>query len=415
MLHDKQISMTRENNVITMELLNHPKCASDFQYKVRDCVNKGWTSIVIRNNADRVFPNACLPICGLIRYYQKNGIDFEFEISKDSYLYQCGFETPFYYDVENARKSNSPLDRIFCYDSINQVGKLTQSFVDTISHEVECESGVLDGISWCINEVMDNVLTHSEASEGLVMAQLHPQTNHVAFCVYDTGIGIFNSLSSSKHCPKTEIDSLSLAIQEGVGDGKGQGNGLFGLYQIVHRNGGRLSLTSGNSSIMLRNTGELEKFSKIPCPSRKFRGTTVDFQLDLRTAIDIKSAFQSIGGYDGFDFRIDEMLSDDDEFIHYNIFENSQGTATREAGRYLRNDIINILRRENRRIILNFSDVQTVSSSFIDELIAKLFLSLGFLKFNTLIKIAGMNDTVRFLCERSLYMRIHDEWENKGH
>ena len=406
-------SMTRNNNVITMELLNHPKCVSDFQYKIFECLNRGWTHIVLRNNADRIFPNACLPICGLIRYYQKRGIEFELDIREDSYLFQCGFDNPFYYDTKVYYKNFSPLDQIFFYDSIDQVGKLTQAFVDTVSHEVACAVGVLDGISWCINEVMDNVLTHSEVSEGFVMAQLHPQTNRIAFCVYDTGIGIFNSLSNSKHQPKTEIDALSLAIQEGVGDGKGQGNGLYGLYQIVHRNGGRLSLTSGNASIMLRDTGELEKFERIPCPSKEHRGTIVDFQLDLETNIDIKNAFQSIGGYDGFDFRIDEMLSDEDEFVHYDVFENSKGTATREAGRYLRNDIVNILRREQRGIILEFSNVKTVSSSFIDELMAKLFLTLGFVQFNTLVKISGMNDTVRFLCERSLYMRIHNEWELK--
>lgn len=396
-----------------MELLNHPKCVSDFQYKVFDCIKRGWTHIILCNKADRFFPNACLPICGIIHYYQKQGIEFELDIPKDSYLFQCGFNKPLYYDADIHGGTFSPLDKIFHYNSIDQVGKLTQAFIDTISHEAACGEGVLDGISWCINEVMDNVLTHSEASEGFVMAQLHPQTNRIAFCVYDTGIGIFNSLSTSKHQPKTELDALSLAIQEGIGDGKGQGNGLYGLYQIVHKNGGRLSLTSGNASIMLRSTGELEKFERLPYPSKENRGTTVDFQLNLETNIDIKNAFQSIGGYDGFDFRINEMLSEEDEFVHYDVFGNSKGTATREAGRYLRNDIVNILRREQRGIILEFSSVKTVSSSFIDELIAKLFLILGFVQFNALVKISGMNDTVRFLCERSLYMRIHNEWELK--
>ena len=407
--------MTREDNIITMELLNHPKCVSDFLRKVKECIQKGWNNIIIRNNADRVFPNACLPICGLIYYYSKNeSIEFEFDIPENSYLSKCGFKAPFSYDTNETSEHSAILDKIFLYNSIDQVGKLSQVFIDTISHTAECEVGVLDGISWCINEVMDNVLTHSETFEGFIMAQFHPQTQHIAFCVYDTGIGIYHTLAASKHHPKTELDALSLAIQEGIGDGKGQGNGLYGLYQIVRRNGGRLSLTSGHSSIMLRDTGELKKFNHIPCISNKFRGTIVDFQIDTQKSIDIKGAFQSIGGYDGFDFRIDDMLADEDEFIHYNIFMNSQGTVTRNAGRYLRNDIINILRRENRCIILDFSDVKTVSSSFIDELIAKLVLFLGFIDFNMLIKITGMNDTIKFLCERSLYMRIHDEWDNKN-
>ena len=107
------------------------------------------------------------------------------------------------------------------------------------------------------------------------------------------------------------------------------------------------------------------------------------------------------------------MLSETDDFIHYNVFDNSQGTGTREAGERLRNDVINTIRRKGRSIILDFAQVQTVSSSFIDEFIAKLVLQMGFIAFNKLVRIINMNDRVSLLCERSLYMRISDEWQNR--
>ena len=107
------------------------------------------------------------------------------------------------------------------------------------------------------------------------------------------------------------------------------------------------------------------------------------------------------------------MLSETDEFIHYDIFSNATGTATREAGFALRNDIINILKRQDRVMLLDFTKVQTVASSFIDELVAKLFIELGFMTFNSRIRIIGMNQTIRFLCERSLYMRVYSEWQSK--
>ena len=106
---------------------------------------------------------------------------------------------------------------------------------------------------------------------------------------------------------------------------------------------------------------------------------------------------------------VDYMIQDDDS-IKYDIFSNSMGTATRESGEFLRNDILNILTRTNAGIILDFAGVKTVSSSFVDELIAKLVLRLGIIKFNQLIRMINMNDDVKFLCERSIYMRIYEAW-----
>lgn len=412
MLRSKE-NIVRKDNTISINYLDHSKCVSDFLYAMKDCIERGWKNIKIKSDAPRVFPNACVPICGIIRYYESQGITFDFDFPSDHYLNECGFISPYYQGTPDGKFPDNPFDKIILYDNHEQVYSLSKIFLDCISHEIVCEKGVMDGISWCITEVMDNVITHSEASQGLVMAQLHPQTKHIVFCVYDTGVGIYNSLKKSKHTPQTELDSLSLAMQEGVGDGKGQGNGLFGLYQIVLHNHGRLTLTSGSSSIMMRETGEIQKFERIPFISYANKGTTVDFQLDLSKEIDIVSAFKSIGGFDGFDIRIDDMLSETDEFIHYNVYDNSKGTVTREAGRFIRNDIINILQREERVMLLSFKDVQMVSSSFIDELIAKLFIHLGFTSFNARIRIVGMSPTIKFLCERSLYMRIHSEWDTR--
>lgn len=411
MYNNSTPNVVRQNDYIRINRLDHPKCVSDFLKAIQWCKREGFKNITVENYADRIFPNACLPICGLIHYYMKNGINFN--ILDDEHLEKRGFMSPYY--AGNQDGTYDPLDKIFRYDSSVQVAELTQRYLDTISRLVECEEGVLDGMSWCINEVMDNVLTHSECTEGYIMAQFHPTTNHIAFCIYDTGIGIFNSLnaSDSKHHPRNEEDALSIAILEGISDGKGQGNGLYGLHRIIQENGGILGLTSGGSSIKVQGKGELEHFPHLPFISKQQAGTIVDFQINLKSAIDMESAFQTIGGYDGFDIRIDDMLSEEDEFIHYDILKHCEGTATRIAGTHLRNDIVNILKREHRAIILDFSNVQTVSSSFIDELIARMFISLGFILFNQVVRIKGMNDTVKRLCERSLYMRTHDEWERR--
>ena len=405
-----------ENDTIEIRRLDHPKCVSQFIRCVKDRRKRGYCDLTISCSAEAFYPNACVPIAGVIQYYIKLGMTFSFDFDRNSYLNTCQMANPFSFSDEDDLDASYafPLDKVFKFNSSMQVAKLSQAYVDTLSSLCECETGVLDSISWCISEVMDNVLTHSESTEGYVMAQLHPRTNHVAFCVYDSGIGIFNSLSNSKHRPRKEIDALTLAIQEGVGDGKGQGNGLFGLYESVLRNSGRLSLTSGKSSIMLTDTGVINKYENVPFLSDSAKQTIVDFQINLNKQIDFKTIFSSItSNYEIFDPRIDDMLSETDEFLHYDVFEHSKGTGTRDAGRLLRNDVINTLRRENRVMILDFSRVQAVSSSFIDEFIAKLVLRMGFITFNKLIRISQMNESVAFLCERSLYMRITEAWENR--
>ena len=409
-------SVVAENDTIEIRRLNHPKCVSQFIGCVKDRIRRGYKNLTITISAETFYPNACVPIAGIIQYYMKQGISFTFDFDRNSYLNTCQMANPFSFSDEDDLDVAYafPLDKIYMFSSSMQVAKLSQAYVDTLSSSCECESGVLDSISWCINEVMDNVLTHSECSEGYVMAQLHPKTNHVAFCVYDSGIGIFNSLSNSKHRPRKEIDALTLAIQEGVGDGKGQGNGLFGLYTSVLKNSGRLSLTSGGSSIMLTETGAINKYENVPILSKSAKQTIVDFQINLNKQIDFKTIFSSItSNYELFDPRIDDMLSETDEFLHYDVFEHSKGTGTRDAGRLLRNDVINTLRRESRVMILDYSHVQAVSSSFIDEFIAKLVLRMGFVTFNKLIRISQMNESIAFLCERSLYMRISEAWENR--
>ncbi len=408
-------NITSEGNHINILRLNHPKCVSDFLRHIKDIRWKGYEEVSISCNATAFFPNACVPISGIIQHYKRQGISFQFE-SNGNYLDKCRLYEPYsYHDEDNLELAYAfPLDKIYRFTSNKQVAMLSQSYVNAISSLEECESGVLDSINWCINEVMDNVLTHSQTDEGYVMAQFHPGTKHIAFCVYDSGIGIFNTLKKSKHHPIKEIDALTLAIQEGVGDGKGQGNGLYGLFESVQSNNGILSITSGQSSIMLTDAGTINKYEYIPCLGKSNSQTTVDFQINLQREIDFKSIFSSISsGFEPFDARIDEMLSETDELVHYDVYYNSQGTGTRDAGSRLRNDVINIIKRENRALILDFGHVHTVSSSFIDEFLAKMVIRLGFVSFNKLIKIANMNETVSLLFERSLYMRVSEEWNNR--
>lgn len=412
----KRHNVLLSGSTITINQMDHPSCVTAFVRCMNTAIKHGQKqlNLVCRCEKHSIFPDACLPISALIQYYQnKCGVEFNITTTDNRYLQRCHFASPLQPTLDQSEEYKQPLDKIFMYsseeDNGGQVGRLTQAFIDCISRTTRCEDGVLSGLIWCINEVMDNVLVHSKENTGYIMAQYHRTKKVLAICVCDCGVGIYESLSASEHKPSTEIDALTMAIQEGVGDGKGQGNGLYGLYQIVSENGGKLTITSGKSSIMLKN-GILEKFDNGALIDSKHAGTIVDFQLDLSKKIDIQSALKSLNGFDGFDFRLDDMWQDDG-WLHYDVYQNCSGTGTRLAGEALRNDVLNTMQRMKAPIILDFSSVRTCSSSFIDEFIAKLMVELGPIEFNKAIKIINMNEIVAHLCERSILMRMHQSWQ----
>ncbi len=409
----------RDNNII-INKMNHPSCVTSFIRCVNKAIKRKIHNINIHCDCEKesIFPDACLPISALIKNYTKfYNVSFNLKIPKDSYLKKCFFGEHLFLLPEELNKIKNPFDKILTFSSKEgyegQIAQITQTFIDYMSKDTVCEEGVIKSLIWCINEVMDNVLVHSGENTGYIMAQYHRKKNRLAFCVCDYGIGIHKTLLESKHKPATEIDALTMAIQEGIGDGKGQGNGLYGLYQIVKENGGKLTISSGESAIMLSNSKGLQKFDNCEKLIRTNPGTIVDFQLDISKKIDIQTALCKINGFDGFDIRIDNMWDDNNSnWLRYNVYENCSGTGTRLAGKELKNDVINTLRRTKAPIILDFEAVKTCSSSFIDEFLCKLFLELGVLEFNKLIKIENMDDFIKHLFERSIYMRMHTEWEN---
>lgn len=412
----KPFPVKRKDGTLFINRMDEPYCVKVFSEALLKGINQGFRQFrIICNNAP-VYPNACTPIAGIIDYYSKmEGIIFDIDTSKNKYLEECHFANPLKVDPDIIIDEEHPFDKLFYFNKSEQVDAITQAFVDYLSKQCECAKGVLDhGLNWCLNEVLANILLHGEVDYGFVMAQFHKGDNRVVFCVYDNGIGIYNSLSQSDiHKPQDCLDAITSAIQEGIGDGKGQGNGLFGLHQmIISENGGTLRITSGNASIRLDSKSNMKKYSDMPVLSNKRQSTTIDYQLVLDNEIDIQRALNKSGDFGLIDLRIDSMYQEDG-MIRYTIIDHATGTATRESGELLRNDVLNVITRENTPVILDFSGISYVSSSFIDELIPKLFIRLGAIQFNTIIRIENMNDTIRFLCEHSLYMRIHDEWERR--
>ena len=399
--------VTRDGDVIEIKSLDRAKAVSDFIRCIIDARNKGYDFLVLDFKQVRqgVYPNAAVPLAGLIQYIQHElGIEIEFD--NRQYIEKFNLLNPQRYVVE----SRYIMNRIWLFSTSEEVAKIVDAYIEELQKSAQFYKGVLNAIEWSLNEVLDNVIQHSKTGFGYVMGQLHSNSQNIAFTVFDTGQGIFNSMKDSEHHPRTTIDAITLAIKEEVTRDKsiGQGNGLFGLHSIVKQGKGKLVITSGRGSYIYNND-DVRTYDSLPYISAQQPGTIVDFQLNYAKDMSLDKALVFRGKqYELINIHFED-LEDNYGRIVYKIAEHSEGTGTRDSAIRVKNEINNILSEEQKPITLDFSGVAVISSSFADELLAKLFLSLGMFQFNNLIKIKGLDQSQQNILQRSVLQRINED------
>ena len=401
---DTTHSVERDGNVLKMPSLNSPFVVGNMLRTLyQGKTQRGYDDFVLDfSGSDAAFPNVCAPIAGILDFYSSN-LETSFDVQNaPDYLDRTSTFAPRIVGVDESHK-HSPLDTVWKFSSSDEVHSLVNAYVGAVSSSATCEPGVIVGLNWCLYEIMDNVLQHADTTHGYVMGQIHPASRHIAICVYDHGRGILNSLRNSEHRPASAVDAITIALQQGVtrDTNVGQGNGMWGLYNIVDANSGSLNVTSGAGYFGMGN-GNPRTSSSVPFLNRDNNCTTVDFQIDFDKGISVPDA---LGGFEPVNMRI-ENLEDDHDRVVYRLADQSSGTGTRKSGEAIRNEIANILHQTDNLIHLDFTGVSVVSSSFGDELIGKLAVVIGFIAFNQRIRLVGMNETVQSLVNHSVQQRL---------
>ncbi len=406
-----QSLIKQEGQELIFQNLANPRVVLEFVEILNSTLNSYNKNLILNfKNVEGAFPNVSVPVAGIIENMSSKGINFEFYYLTD-YLKKLSIKAPLRVQENKELAQKASLDRIWRFDSADDIYLLINSFVSELSQIIVCEKGVLEGFEWSINEVLDNVLQHSSRSFGYVMGQVHPTTKHFVFCVYDTGQGIYNSLlSSSVHKPKSPVEALKLAVKEGVTRDKkiGQGNGLWGLHQIVSENTGILNIISNSACYNLTNN-EFKTFDRVPQLPYD-NGCIVDFQIDYSKEISISKA---LGGYEPANLKI-ESLEDNAGNIIITLNTKESGVGTRKSGEKIRNELINVYKQSSKSITLDFDDINIISSSFADELIGKLVTEFGFYGFNNIFKLKNMNSSVQSIVQRSVAQRMMESFNGKG-
>lgn len=353
-------------------------------------------------DASGFYPSAAVPAVAMIQYFREAGLGVEMR-NLPAVADKMSLRNPLEASGLNLADISEPLSRLWVYFDHQQANALTTAFMDCIRRRVECEEGVLEALEWCLYEVMDNVMQHSNYQNGYAMLQLHPRSKRLAVCVADTGIGVQRSLAQSQiYKPKTAFDALTLAVREGVtrNEKTNQGNGLFGLVQIVEQNGGKLNLTSGRGFMSLLGD-RVSGNNNQEIIGADNHGTTVDFQLNVDTPVSLGNALN----YEPTNLFMESLESEHGEHV-IEIRSQAGGAGSRLAARELKTLIVNVLNAGAPHVALDFEGQAVVSSSFADEVIGKMFAEMGFNTFNARVKLRNMNQTVSTLVDRAISRRL---------
>ncbi len=166
---------------------------------------------------------------------------------------------------------------VFDKDSIDAV---YSRVIKVLRSYLSIELGVLQALSYCFYEMLDNVLIHSDKHLGTVITANDEENHILRVLVADDGVGVHKSLTVN-HLYKSlsESDALHAVIKDKVTDGNGLGFGLYATYLLIKNTQSVFEVRSGNHHLLMNDDNIVVKKCEF------WQGTIVYMQ--LRTDVDI--------------------------------------------------------------------------------------------------------------------------------
>ena len=129
-----------------------------------------------------------------------------------------------------------------------------QDVVNAMTSHFDIEISVLQALSYCLYEMMDNVHIHSGKPLGTVITHYDEVKKVLLILIADDGKGIRASLSENeKYKDVTEQEALRLCLEDTITDGKGMGFGLYTISRLVDSIGKEFILHSGNHKLIVKD------------------------------------------------------------------------------------------------------------------------------------------------------------------
>lgn len=247
--------------------------------------------IIDFSDCDFIYPDYAILLLCSIKYIESLGIKVSgtLKLGKNNkiviYLAKMNFfenlNVKLPIEIPNFNPNNAV--QIQQYTSENQL-EVLHKILNVLKEKSSLDDTVYASLDYCFNEILDNVLNHTDEKVGWVVAQYFENINSIRLIVCDFGMGIHQSLNQNHNF--TEEEAISKCIESGVTNGKGQGHGLYATASFVRLNKGWLSLFSGNKKI---NVSEKETIVK---DIAKWQGTCVYIRINTNIEVDY-TAFTS--------------------------------------------------------------------------------------------------------------------------
>lgn len=377
--------------------------------------DSGYSDLVLNfENCTSAFPSSMVGVCAQVMQHRNFGVDISVKLPNERKLSSLFVNTnwahfldPRTYDPSKFRgHTHIPVTQYQTPEEHHQaVNKIVSAILGAVPNIERASFGAFE---WSINEITDNVLTHSESPIGglVQVSTFQKKKNIVQFIVADPGRGIPNTLRETHKDLSSDTEALDQAIRRGVTRdiAVGQGNGLFGSYQICSHCKGAFQVTSGHAKLLYNEKNGL----KISNENVPFDGTLIVANIDFSKP-DLLDEALEFGGerYTPTDYVETNYEIGDNNKIIFTMKDEAESFGTRPAGTPVRTRLKNIQRMSDTdKIIIDFVDIPFISSSFADEVFGKLFFEVGPLTFMQCFEFTNISRVVRSLIDKAIAQRM---------
>lgn len=374
---------------------------------------KGYFDVVLDFSKCKIAePEFMLVLCAQSLRYRAANVDFDLVLPIDRDLNRLFLNTNWAFYISPNKYSCRSFNGYAqvpatLFKNPDEQYAAVSKIVDVILTNV---SGVkrsdFSAFEWAINEMTDNVLVHSESHSGFVqVSNFRRDKKRISFIVCDIGVGIPNSLRSGLVKTMNDAAVLREAIKEGVTRDKaiGQGNGLFGSHRVSVNSGGVFKIRSGYAQLVANSKEIKSELHKVP-----FGGTIITAEINFSSPGLLENALNFNDGIYEAWTRIESIYEDPVEDVLIVRVKESVGSyGSRKSGYPLRTKIRNLMdMHPGYLVVVDFSGVELITSSFADEVLGKLLIEIGAPVFKNRVRLVSLNEINEAIVNRSVSQRM---------